>query len=287
MLLCACSAGPPHARGTDASAPPIDASGVEPPDAGAPVFTDAGPTPDAEPPAEDVVVYAHSADTLYAFSPETRRVTTIGRFLDASGAPAPTMLDLAVDAAGTIYTSSAQALHRVDPTTARTTFVAALELDEGEELYALSFVPPGVLDPSAEVMIGASSAGVLYRVEPTSGAVVAIGAYPDGWASSGDIVSVVGVGTFATLTREDHDSDVVAALDLDSSGRATVRVLGECGHLELFGLGYWGHSLYGFTSAGELLEIDRTTGAATVVSTSTGASEFYGAGVTTRAPVLI
>ena len=55
----------------------------------------------------------------------------------------------------------------------------------------------------------------------------------------------------------------------------------------LYGLGYWGRDLFGFSNSGQLIRIDRLTGAGEVVSTSTGSSQFWGAGVTTVVPVLI
>jgi hypothetical protein len=45
--------------------------------------------------------------------------------------------------------------------------------------------------------------------------------------------------------------------------------------------------VYGFSAGGNLIEIDARSGAARVVTTMTGARTFWGAGVTTRAPVLI
>ncbi|HEY8427348.1 MAG TPA: hypothetical protein VIL20_03205, partial [Sandaracinaceae bacterium] len=76
-----------------------------------------------------------------------------------------------------------------------------------------------------------------------------------------------------------------------SDGRSVVTVIGpiedgSTGFTEVFGLGYWGRNLYGFTNRGQLIRIDRTTGDASIVATSTGASQFWGAGVTVAAPVL-
>ena len=55
----------------------------------------------------------------------------------------------------------------------------------------------------------------------------------------------------------------------------------------LIGLGYWGRSVYGFSNSGQLIEIDRTTGAGRLATTMTGTDRFWGAGVTTQAPVLL
>ncbi len=242
--------------------------------------------PDTGPPLDDVLIYAHSSDTLYTFSPYTNTVSEVGLFLLPGGEDPPSMLDLAVNAEGDVYTASADTLFRVDPETAGVTEVADFDLPSGEILYALTFVVRGMLSADAEVMIGATNAGVLYRVDPATARTTRIGSYPDGWQSSGDIVSVAGLGTYATLKRPDFESDVVAQLLFDASGNATVIVLGACGYQNLFGLGYWGRDLYGFTLTGQLLRIDRMTGAATIATESTGTSQFYGAGVTTVVEVV-
>lgn len=244
------------------------------------------PRGDTGPPLSDVLIYAHSSDTLFTFSPFTNTVSTIGLFTLPDGSDPPSMLDLAVNAAGDVYTASADTLYRVDPLTAVATPIADFDLGRDELLYALTFVVAGVLSPDSEVMIGATNAGVLYRVDVTNARTTMIGTYPDGWQSSGDIVSVAGLGTFATLKRPDFDSDVVAQLLFDTSGRATVVVLGACGYQNLFGLGYWGRNLYGFTLTGQLLQIDRTSGAATIATDMTGTPQFYGAGVTTVVEVV-
>ena len=71
------------------------------------------------------------------------------------------------------------------------------------------------------------------------------------------------------------------------SSVCTTRTAGGETFTKLFGLGYWGRDLYGFSSEGQLLQIDRETGITTVVTDTTGAMQFYGAGVTTKVPFLI
>lgn len=257
---------------------------------GGPGF-DAGPPVDAGPRLDDVLIYAHSRDTLYTFSPYTNTVNEIGVFRFADGTPAGFMLDLAVDSEGAVYTSSDTSLFAVDPMTAIVTEVGEFDLGS-EQLFALSFLTPSESPDGTETLVGATNEGVYYAVNRTNATTQMLGTYPDGWSSSGDIVSVDGLGTFATLRRADYPGDVLARIIFARDGSSSVTVIGpirdgSTDFRQIFGLGYWGRDVFGFNNAGQLLRIDRMTGAAEVVTDSTGASQFWGAGVTTQAPVLI
>lgn len=276
----------------DAAILPDGSDGL--PDAGwdsGPGF-DAGPLPDAGPRIDDVLIYAHSRDTLYTFSAYTNTVTEIGVFRLADDTPTDFMLDLAVDSEGVVFTSSDDGiLYRIDPMTAIATEVGEFGLDP-EQLFALSFLAPTESPDGTEMLVGATNEGAYYEVSRTDASTTLLGSYPDGWSSSGDIVSVDGLGTFATLRRSDFPGDVLARIIFARDGSSTVTVIGPTrsgseDFRQLFGLGYWGRDLFGFTNSGQLLRIDRMTGAAEVVTTSTGTSQFWGAGVTTIVPVLI
>jgi len=252
--------------------------------------TDAGPRTDAGPLPEDVLIYAHSRDTLYTFSPDTLTVTEVGRFELPDGTQAPYMLDLAVDAEGSVYTSSDTSLYVVDPETAGVTEVGDFGLTD-EQLFALSFLAEGELRAGETPLVGATNAGAYYEIDVDTAEATYLGSYPDGWLSSGDIVSVADLGTFATVKRDDFPSDVLVQILFAADGSSTVSVRGPIKSAtedfqQLFGLGYWGRKMYGFDNAGQLLEIDRDTGAAELVTADTGTEHFWGAGVTTRAPVL-
>ncbi len=246
--------------------------------------TDA-PRVDGGPSVSDVLIYAHSRDTLFTFSPFTETVETIGVFTLPGGEPAPYMLDLAVNADGDVYTSSDEALYRVDPETAIATLVGQFEIAP-EQLFALVFLGAGELR-AAETLIGATNEGVYYEVDPANARTTMLARYPGDWRSSGDLVSVDGLGTFATLRDPDRtDTDFLARIAFRPDGTSSLTVLGEIGYRQIFGLGYWGRALYGFSNAGELVEIDRETGRGSIAVTDTGTTQFWGAGVTTQAPVL-
>lgn len=258
------------------------------------IRVDAGQRPDSGPNLSNVLVYAHSSDTLFTFSPRDVEVVEVGRFRTADGEDAPNMLDLAVNSEEVIYTTSSDTLFSVDPETAVVTAVGTFGgLAGRERLFALTFLAEGELGGSAgEVLIGATNEGAYYRIDPATAEAELLGNYPDEWQSSGDLVSVEGLGTYATLKRPDFPSDVLARILFSSDGSSIVTVVGPVrndaeDYTQLFGLGFWGEKLYGFSNSGQLIEIDLTTGRGTTVSGDTGTDQFWGAGVTTRAPVLI
>ncbi len=256
------------------------------------VARDIGPLRDTNGLA-DVLIYAHSSGTLFSFSPVSTTVTPIGRFIDdATGANADPMIDLAIDSAQNVFTSSATDLYSVDVATAHVTSVGAFDVTAGEQFYALTFLAMGELHPDREALVGATNMGAYYEIDPTNAQTTFLGQYPDGWLSSGDLVSVLGLGTFATIRHDTDTHDTLAQITFGASGTSTIRVIGpivegstEYNHV--FGLGYWGRTVYGFSSTGQLIAIDRTTGAGTLATTDTGTGQFWGAGVTTLAPVVI
>lgn len=252
---------------------------------------DTGPRVDSGPRIDDVLIYAHSRDTLFTFSAYTNTVTEVGPFRLPTGDAAPFMLDLAVDSEGAVFTSSDDTLWVVDPTTAAVTAVGDLGLGS-EQLFALSFLTPTESPDSTEMLIGATNEGAYYQVSRTDASTTMLGTYPDGWSSSGDIVSVDGLGTFATLRHMDYPGDVLARIIFARDGSSAVTVVGAIrspteDFRRLFGLGYWGRNMFGFSNSGQLIRVDRETGAAEVVTTATGSTQFWGAGVTTQVPVLI
>jgi hypothetical protein len=253
------------------------------------VGTDIGPRPDSGPPLSDVLIYAHSRDTLYSFNAFTNSVLTVGTFTLATGEVPPNMVDLAVNRDGRIFTSSSHTLYTVDEATARLTPVADFDVTTAS-FFALTFVTQGEIHTDRETLVGATNEGVYYEIDPATAHTTMLGAYPDGWLSSGDLVSVEGLGTYATIRRSGDTHDTLAHITF-SGGSSTIMVLGpivegSTEYTQIFGLGYWGRALYGFSDAGQLIEINRDSGAGHLVSDSTGASQFWGAGVTTRAPVV-
>ena len=281
LLLVACAGAAcspaitaePDARpwaAPDAEVLPVDAQ----------QFVDAPPVPDAGPPVVFAVVYAHSRDTLYRVNPDTLAVTVIGPFNSGGASLGDFITDIAVDRDGSMIAISFTEVYRVDPMTVATTRIASLD----RVFNGLSFVPASAIDPTGEeILIATAEEGTLYQIDKLTGAATAIGEYGGGLGSSGDVVSVAMFGTVATVTRPGFANDWLARIDV-TTGAATP--IGDTGVTNIFGLGYWKGRVYGFTSGQQFVLIDPATGVATVVPAGGALPSWWGAGVTTIAPII-
>lgn len=234
---------------------------------------------DVPPPLDDVRVFAHTAGTLYSVNPRTFTVTRVGDFAFSDGGSQ--MTDLAINADGDAWGITFNALYRVDLATARCTFLAPFA---GAMFNGLSFIPGTELEPG-ERLVAANRNGAVVRVDTATGAIRQIGLYGPDTGSSGDIVSVVDGGTFATIVDLDvgfgeEPVEYLARIDPDT-GRATR--IGLTGVSRTWGVGYWRGIVFGFTEGGAVVTLDTTTGRATEVARNNVA--WWGAAVTTIAPV--
>jgi len=293
---CARVAAMPGADGGGPVDRPIIDLGIPVPD-GSPIIFDAFATADLDPRVGEV--YAHSDLTLYRFDPVAVTFTTVGTFtcLETSMGVAE-MLDIALDRAGNMVGTAAMSEHTVitgrlvsiDKMTA-----ACTVLKTGSYPNSLAFVPIGTVLPDREALVGYVSDSYV-RIDPDSGNVTGIGnlnapGAANPWMASGDIVSIVGGGTYVTIIPKgsvsaDPTGDRIA--EVDPVTGQIIRVIGATGTSGLYGLGYWGGIAYGFSSAGVVVKIDLTTGAGTPIPiTGAPTAGFYGAGTTTIAPIIV
>jgi hypothetical protein len=181
------------------------------------------------------------------------QVTTLGPTLAS-------LTDIARHPDGTVYGISFAALYTVDPTTGATKLLA----DTGNaQLNALEAAPDGTL-----YVAGGQT---LYTIEPSTGALTTVLGYPTGFSSSGDL-AVVHDGTMFATASGATTADALLAIDL---GTRQVTVVGSTGFECVYGLAAVGDALLGFTCSGDVIEIDPSTAAATLLGTT--ASTFYGA----------
>ncbi len=271
-LLALCLAGCSHGTATPDSGADFDASAT----------ADAGPLADGRPVPENSAVYAHSADELFRIDPDTLTQTSVGMF--TFDVPAENITDIAIDKSGNMIGISLTSVFSIDKDTAAATHLASFATGQGG-LTSLSFVPVDLNDPSSsERLVAADFDGVVWEINATNGQRTMIGNYNatgNAIGSSGDIVSISGLGTFATVNVQGSSTDHLARLD-PVTWQAIV--LGDTGRDKIFGLGFWGGDLYGFTDGMELVTLDSNNGSVTASKSSP--VSWWGAGVTTLAPIV-
>jgi hypothetical protein len=236
------------------------------------IMIDAGPIPDASmAPAE---VFGQSAGTLYKVDPVTNVVTTVGDFQVCDS-----VIDIALDKNGNMYATTSSGFYSVDKATAVCTHIA-----DGAYPNSLSFVPAGTVDPNVEALVGYEGAEYV-RIDLTSGAVTTIGSLGNaGYASSGDVVSVIGGGTYLTVNGNGCNDCIV---EVNPTTGALVKNIGKLAYSEVYGLAFWGGSAYGFSATGPVFQINLTTAACTdiPIPNMPAGYPWYGAGSTTAAPL--
>ncbi len=216
-------------------------------------------------------VFGHSADTLYRLDPDTKAVTTVGPL-----AGCQTVIDIALDKTGKMVGTTSTGFVSIDKSTGKCTGISV-----GGYPNSLSFVPAGTLDPNVEALVGYSGSEYV-RIDPSTGGVKSVGALSGGYSSSGDIVSVIGGGTYLTVTGPGC-SDCLVEVNPKTGDKIGAPV--KLGYGAVYGLAYWAGQAFGFTSGGKLFVLDLVTKATTEVNIPNKPSglSFYGAGSTTCA----
>jgi hypothetical protein len=235
-------------------------------------------------------VYAHSGSTLYRIDTINLGTQQIGAM---TGLGSASMTDLAIDKADHMVGITLNKLYSIDQTTGTVALIKDLS-QAAQGFTSLSYVPADLNDPnSADILVSADGSGAVFQIDPTSGDATKIGSYgsvANGVvSSSGDLIGVRGLGIYATVDigSDRTANDYLAKID-PVSWKATPLGTGT-GYNNIFGLGYWAGKIYGFVDdktnhTGKIITIDPNTGAGTEILSA--AIEWYGAGVSTDAPVI-
>jgi hypothetical protein len=277
LALAACSSS--YSDGPDAAPGTPDAAGT-----GVDAFV-----PDQS------LVYAHSGGHLYRIDTRTLAPVDIGPF----GLSTQSITDIAVDKDGAMVGITLDKLYSIDVTTGAATLIKDLSTDaQSQNFTSLSYVPLDFNDPkSAEILVAASTQGQVYEIDPTDGSATLLGSYgttPGGAAigSSGDIVAVRGLGILATVNLGSTLTDPDYLATIDPTTWAATPLAQSTGFDRIFGLAFWKDTVYGFvddagdpSGAGSFITIDINTGAGSLVQDLP--IGWYGAGVTTNAPVIV
>jgi len=248
------------------------------PDAGpdaTPGTPDADPNrPDSQPPPTNAAVFAHSATELYHVDPDDFGVTLVATF-GFAGDP-DNITDIAIDKDGNMVGISVTTLYSIDSETAACTVVTALD----SSFVALTYVP---LTGGDEALLAGAFDGSIFKIDPTTGVSAIAGNMGGGIEMSGDMVAVKDFGIVATVEVPEGGNDRLARLD-PLTFNATIIGDADTGYTKLFGLGFWKNQVYGFSADNHFVLIDVNDGTAELVET--GDIAWWGAGVTTLAPII-
>jgi hypothetical protein len=198
---------------------------------------------------------------------------------DASSPDAPASHDGSATDTSRVYAHSGSTLFRIDTQNLGTVQVGAMTGLGTQSLTDLA------IDKDDHIV---QTTGDATKIG--SYGTVALGKV----VSSGDLIGVRGLGIYATVDINDPNNppdpnanDYLARID-PTTWTATPLGTGT-GFNNIFGLGFWAGKIYGFVDdktshTGKIIEIDPNTGAGHEILS--GAQEWYGAGVTTDAPIL-
>jgi len=212
-----------------------------------------GDTGSSFPGAATSKIYVHSSSTLYSWDPSSG-LTRVGNFHDSRGTFTE-MTDLAIDLGGRMIGVGWNTLYSVDATTAE---LVALSTSD-QSLVGLTFLADGTL-------IGAGEA--LYEIDLSTGRTTAL--HSGTFTTSGDVVGAPDGLLYWTVVGAWDDELVV----FDPATRlATNR--GSVGTSGLWGVAWADDILYGFSSSGEVVEID--TGSASARSLADAGENLWGA----------
>lgn len=235
------------------------------------------------------LVYAHSGSALYRVDTTTLQAVEVGPL---SGLGTASLTDLAIDKTGNMVGITLSKLFSIDSSTGATTLVKALS-GQAQGETSLSYIPADLNDPnSADILVAANDQGDVYQIDPGTGSAALLGSYGSGAGgkivSSGDIFGVRGLGIYATVNVGSASSDFLATIDPTTWAATPIGTTGT-GFKNIFGLGFWAGTIYGFVDdktnhTGAIISIDATTGVGTQLGGNT--VEWFGAGVTTDAPIL-
>ncbi|MDB4957860.1 MAG: hypothetical protein JWO36_5429 [Myxococcales bacterium] len=230
-------------------------------------------------------VYAHSGTKLYRIDTQTLQPVEIGPLTNVTGS----LTDLAIDKSDRMVGVTLNKLFSIDPTTGTAILIKALSGAGG--YTSLSYVPSDLNDPnSTDILVTANDQGDVFQIDPTTGNLTKIGSYGTSGSnkviSSGDLIGVRGLGIYATVDVGTQPNDYLASID-PATWKATPIGTGT-GYNNIFGLGFWAGTIYGFVDAGtgmgKIIKIDPTTGAGSELNS--GAIQWFGAGVSTDAPII-
>jgi outer membrane protein assembly factor BamB len=153
----------------------------------------------------------------------------------------------------TLYGVSFSQFLRLDPDTG-----------SGTTIGPIGFSTNGLAVAADGTIYAGTTAGELITINPVTGGGTLVGNFGGGMTSSGDLVVDANDNLYGALNQA--GTVVLARIDR-TSGAA--KVIGPTGLPTVYGLAFLCCHLFGTTNAGELVNINVASGAATVIGTNT------------------
>lgn len=210
---------------------------------------------------QKLLVLVNTPDELYRVDPATFEVVSLGTF-SFPGQTAPDRItDIAMDRKGRMWAVGFEAVYAVDPATLECTLLVR---QPGMELNSLAIVTSAMLTGREEpdLMLAAeANGGGVYQVDPKTGALTKLGDLGAGLVSSGDLTWAPGVGA-VQIVSDLAGYEGLARLDANTF--TAHKIGGGWPFAKVRALTMLPAGLLAATEQGELIEVDPTTGAATL-----------------------
>ncbi|PIH00287.1 hypothetical protein [Deinococcus sp. UR1] len=207
------------------------------------------PAPTPVTPPDVIRAYAVTDDALYNIVLKGNAADEKVMTLSYSS-----MITDAAQVGNTLYASTFSSLLKIDLQAKSIIKVGDYSSGAGS-INALAVTPDGAL-------YAASTGGTLYTVNPTTAALTKV--LEMGARSSGDLAFDANTTLYATLD-DSASTDTLARITLADK---SVKMVGQTGFREVYGLDFQYATLYGRTNAGQLITINTATGAGTQVRTT-------------------
>lgn len=234
--------------------------------------------PDLPGKAEGGFVYAHTSSQLYTMNAFSYDVALVGAF--SFNQSAGQVTDLAIDRWGVVYVITFNDLFVCHPQTADCYYLGDLP----QSFNGLTMVPPGILDPDDDTLIGIANSGAWYKMTLIGQQVqlMQIGQYGGNMTSAGDVFSIEGEGTFGAVNKPGVNNGNVIVESDPLSGMVIDELATAVGFTTIYGLAGWEGIIFAFNSGGEIISIDPSDGTVTLIKDTP--QVWWGAGVFTVLP---
>jgi hypothetical protein len=228
---------------------------------------------------DQYVIYAHTSGTLYTMDVDAPyTIAQVGNFAFPQGGNG-SVTDCAIDRWGVLYAITFDNLHVCNPATADCYDLGGI----GESSNGMTFIPPGVIEPGDDSLIGIANSGSWRHMELVGNMVnmMVIGGYGGGYTSSGDAFSIQDVGTYGSVNAPGVFDDVIVEVD-PADGMVLSELATLTGYTSTYGLAGWDGAIFAFDESGDVLLVDPNDGMWQVINTTN--QSWWGACVGTVIP---